>query len=96
MMVQQPSNGPYMGIPQGVGPFTPQMQMYSPNPAHTYPHVPPPQPHSGYPSPSRPAPMMMHQNSQSGQPPQHVMYMAPGQHQQPVYAGQQPGHSTLH
>ncbi|KAL2794201.1 hypothetical protein BJX66DRAFT_304256 [Aspergillus keveii] len=92
MMVQQPSNGPYMGIPQGVGPFTPQMQMYSPNPAHTYPHVPPPQPHSGYPSPSRPAPMMMHQNSQSGQPPQHVMYMAPGQHQQPVYAGQQPGH----
>ncbi|KAL2817862.1 PAB1 binding protein [Aspergillus granulosus] len=92
MMAQQPSNGPYMGIPQGVGPYTPQMQMYSPNPAHTYPHVPPPQPHSGYPSPSRPAPMMMHQNSQSGQPPQHVMYMAPGQHQQPVYAGQQPGH----
>ncbi|KAL2872145.1 putative PAB1 binding protein (Pbp1) [Aspergillus lucknowensis] len=92
MMVQQPSGGPYMGVPQGVGPFTPQMQMYSPNPAHTYPHVPPPQPHSGYPSPNRPAPMMVHQNSQSGQPPQHVMYMSPGQHQQPMYAGQQSGH----
>ncbi|KAL4809706.1 hypothetical protein BDV18DRAFT_83842 [Aspergillus unguis] len=90
MMVQQPSNGPYMGVPQA--PFTPQMQMYSPNPAHAYPHVPPPQPHGGYPSPSRGAPMMMHQNSQPGQPPQHVMYMSPGQHQQPMYAGQQPGH----
>ncbi|KAL4868113.1 hypothetical protein BDV12DRAFT_106125 [Aspergillus spectabilis] len=90
MMVQQPSGGPYMGVPQA--PFTPQMQMYSPNPAHAYPHVPPPQPQSGYPSPSRGAPMMMHQNSQSGQPPQHVMYMSPGQHQHPAYAGQQPGH----
>ncbi|KAL3480074.1 hypothetical protein BJX99DRAFT_46718 [Aspergillus californicus] len=84
MMVQQPSSGPYMGVPQA--PFTPQMQMYSPNPAHAYPNVPPPQPHSGYPSPSRGAPMMMHQNSQSGQPPQHVMYG------QPMYNGQQPGH----
>ncbi|KAL4781535.1 hypothetical protein BJX76DRAFT_13807 [Aspergillus varians] len=93
MMVQQPSGGPYMGVPQA--PFTPQMQMYSPNPTHAYPHVPPPQPHGGYPSPSRAAPMMMHQNSQPGQPPQHVMYMSPGQHQQPVYAGQQPGHSML-
>ncbi|KAL4877154.1 hypothetical protein BJY04DRAFT_230841 [Aspergillus karnatakaensis] len=90
MMVQQPSSGPYMGVPQA--PFTPQMQMYSPNPTHAYPHVPPPQPQSGYPSPSRGAPMMMHQNSQSGQPPQHVMYMSPGQHQHPGYAGQQPGH----
>ncbi|KAL4930109.1 putative PAB1 binding protein (Pbp1) [Aspergillus undulatus] len=90
MMAQQPSNGPYMGVPQA--PFTPQMQMYSPNPGHAYPHVPPPQPHGGYPSPSRGAPMMMHQNSQPGQPPQHVMYMSPGQHQQPMYAGQQPGH----
>ena len=93
IMVQQPSGGPYMGIPQA--PFTPQMQMYSPSPAHAYPHVPPPQPHGGYPSPSRGAPMMMHQNSQPGQAPQHVMYMPPGQHQQPVYAGQQPGHCKL-
>ncbi|KKK21078.1 hypothetical protein P175DRAFT_0473478 [Aspergillus ochraceoroseus IBT 24754] len=92
MMVQQPSSGPYMGVPQGMTPFTPQMQMYSPNPGHAYPHAPPPQPHNGYPSPSRGAPMMMHQNSQPGQPPQHVMYMSPGQHGQPMYAGQQPGH----
>ncbi|PYH98333.1 hypothetical protein BO71DRAFT_65829 [Aspergillus ellipticus CBS 707.79] len=93
MMVQQPSSGPYMGVPQGVAPYTPQMQMYSPNPSHAYPqHAPPPQPHSGYPSPSRGAPMMMHQNSQPGQPPQPVMFMSPGQHGQPVYPVQQPGH----
>jgi hypothetical protein len=94
MMVQQPSGGPYMGVPQA--PFQPQMPMYSPTPGHVYPNVPPPQPHGGYPSPSRGAPVMMHQNSQPGQPPQHVMYMSPGQHQQPVYPGQQPGHSMLH
>ncbi|KAH1503547.1 hypothetical protein KXX52_006007 [Aspergillus fumigatus] len=93
MMVQQPSSGPYMGGPQGMTPYAPQMQMYSPNPGHAYPqHAPPPQPHSGYPSPSRGAPMMMHQNSQPGQPPQPVMFMSPGQHGQPVYAAQQPGH----
>lgn len=80
MMVQQPSNGPYMGVPQGMSPYNPQMQMYSPSPGHTYPqHAPPPQPHSGYPSPSRVAPIMMHQNSQSGQPPQPMMFMPPGQ-----------------
>ncbi|RAK82363.1 putative PAB1 binding protein (Pbp1) [Aspergillus fijiensis CBS 313.89] len=93
MMIQQPSSGPYMGVPQGVAPYTPQMQMYSPNPGHAYPqHAPPPQPHSGYPSPSRGAPMMMHQNSQQGQPPQPVMFMSPGQHGQPVHHSQQPGH----
>jgi hypothetical protein len=93
MMVQQPSSGPYMGGPQGMTPYAPQMQMYSPNPGHAYPqHAPPPQPHSGYPSPSRGAPMMMHQNSQPGQPPQPVMFMSPGQHGQPMYAAQQPGH----
>lgn len=93
MMVQQPSGGPYMGMPQGMAPYTPQMQMYSPNPGHAYP-APPPQPHSGYPSPSRGAPMMMHQNSQQGQPPQPVMFMGPGQQGQSVYPPQQPGHST--
>ncbi|KAL2011709.1 hypothetical protein VTN00DRAFT_4427 [Thermoascus crustaceus] len=94
MMVQQPSGGPYMGMPQGMAPYTPQMQMYSPNPGHAYPQhaAPPPQPHSGYPSPSRGAPMMMHQGSQPGQPPQPVVFMTPGQHGQPVYAAQQPGH----
>ncbi|KAJ5546832.1 hypothetical protein N7494_004417 [Penicillium frequentans] len=90
MMVQQPSNGPYMGVPQGMSPYTPQMQMYSPSPGHAYPQHAPPQPHSGYPSPSRGAPMMMHQNSQSGQPPQQMMFMSPGQ---PGYGGQQPGHA---
>ncbi|KAJ5637659.1 SM domain found in ataxin-2 [Penicillium lividum] len=87
MMVQQPSNGPYMGVPQGMSPYNPQMQMYSPSPGHAYPQ---PQPHSGYPSPSRGAPMMMHQNSQSGQPPQPMMFMSPGQ---PGYGGPQPGHA---
>lgn len=90
MMVQQPSGGPYMGVPQAMPPYTPQMQMYSPSPAHAYPV--PPQPQSGYPSPSRGAPMMMHQNSQPGQPPQGVMFMPPAQH---GYAAQQPGHGTL-
>jgi hypothetical protein len=95
MMVQQPSSGPYMGVPQGMAPYTPQMQMYSPNPGHAYPQHAPPQPHSGFPSPSRGAPVMMHQSSQSGQPPQPVMFMSPGQHGQPAYAAQQPGHSML-
>ncbi|KAJ6150898.1 hypothetical protein N7470_007492 [Penicillium chermesinum] len=86
MMMPNTSNGPYMGVPQAMTPYTPQMQMYSPSPGHAYPHAPPPQPQSGYPSPSRGAPMMMHQNSQSGQPPQ-MMFMAPGQggYQQPAH-----------
>lgn len=84
MMAQQPSNGPYMGVPGGMSPYTPQMQMYSPSLGHTYPHVPP-QSHSGYPSPSRGAPVMMHQNSQSGQPSQNMM----------LVSGQS-GHSKLH
>ena len=92
MMVQQPSNGPYMGLPQGMSPYTSQMQMYSPSPGHAYPQNGPPQPHSGYPSPSR-APMMMHQNSQSGQPAQAMMFMSPGQPTQPGYGAQPPGHS---
>ncbi|KAK2760843.1 hypothetical protein FQN54_002082 [Arachnomyces sp. PD_36] len=93
MMVQNPSSGPYMGVPQGMAaPYNPQMQMYSPNPGHAYPqHTgPPPQPHSGYPSPSRGAPMMMHQGSQQGQPPQPVMFMNPPG--QAGYGQQQPNH----
>lgn len=74
MMTQQHSNGSYMAVPQGMTQYNAQMPMYSPSPGHVYPHAPA-QPHSGYPSPSRGAPMMMHQNSQSGQPP---MFM-PGQ-----------------
>ncbi|KAJ5684701.1 uncharacterized protein N7477_001046 [Penicillium maclennaniae] len=89
MMMPQASNGSYMGVPQGMSPYNPQVQMYSPSPAHAYPqHAPPHQPHSGYPSPSRGAPMMMHQNSQSGQPPQQMMFMSG----QPGYGAQQPGH----
>ncbi|CAI7654327.1 unnamed protein product [Penicillium manginii] len=94
-MMQQPSNGPYMGVPQGMSPYNPQMPMYSPSPGHAYPqHAPPPQSHSGYPSPSRGAPMMMHQNSQSGQPPQ-MMFMPSGQPGQAGYGAQQPGHSEF-
>ena len=75
MMTNQPSNGPYMGIP-----INPQMHMFSPTPAHAYPHHAGPQPgppSSGYPSP-RPAPMMSHQGSQQGHPPQPVVYLHPG------------------
>lgn len=75
MMTNQPSNGPYMGIP-----INPQMHMFSPTPAHAYPHHAGPQPgppSSGYPSP-RPAPMMSHQGSQQGHPPQPVIYLHPG------------------
>lgn len=69
MMTQQHSNGSYMAVPQGMTQYNGQMPMYSPSPGHVYPHAPAHQPHSGFPSPSRGAPMMMHQNSQSGQPP---------------------------
>jgi hypothetical protein len=84
IMAQQPSNGPYMAVPPTMPSYNGQMSMYSPSPAHAYPHAAP-QPHSGYPSPSRAAPMMMHQNSQSGQPP---IFMPA----QPGYP-QQSGHS---
>ncbi|KAI9819429.1 MAG: hypothetical protein M1832_003992 [Thelocarpon impressellum] len=97
MMAHGHSNGPFMGVPQGLGaPFNHQMPMYSPNQVHAYPHhggAPPPPPSGGYPSPGRGAPMMMHQGSQPGHPQQQmVMYgMSPGQHHQPIYAPQQPG-----
>ncbi|OAL37299.1 hypothetical protein AYO20_03475 [Fonsecaea nubica] len=61
MMVQQPSNGPYMAVPPH---FNHQMQMYSPNPNQVYP-----QQNGGYSSPGRMAPMMMQQGSQQGHPP---------------------------
>ncbi|KAI9850032.1 MAG: hypothetical protein M1838_006172 [Thelocarpon superellum] len=98
MMAHGHSNGPYMGVPQGLAsPFNHQMPMYSPNQVHAYPHhggAPPPPPgSSGYPSPGRAAPMMMHQGSQQGQPPQQMMMygMSPGPHPQPGYAPPQPG-----
>lgn len=73
MMQQQPSNGPFMGMPA-----QPQMQMYAQAPGYPqYPgHMPPSA--NGFPSPRPGAPMMSHQGSQQGhqQPP--VMYMQPG------------------
>ena len=75
VMTNQPSGGPYMGMT-----INPQMHMFSPTPAHAYPHHAGPQPgppSGGYPSP-RPAPMMSHQGSQQGHPPQPVIYLHPG------------------
>jgi hypothetical protein len=72
MMQQNPSNGPFMGMPG-----QPQMQMY---PQPGYPqhpgYIPPGA--NGFPSPRPGAPMMSHQGSQQGhqQPP--MMYMQPG------------------
>jgi hypothetical protein len=88
MMVQQQSSGPYL-VPQQ---YHPQMQMYSPNPAHVYPQHVTQQPQSGYPSPGRGAPMMMHQGSQQGHHPgQPLMYAVPGQPGQMGYP-QHSGH----
>ena len=89
MMVQQSSQNGYMAPSHGMAvPFNPQMSMYPPgqNPAYNGQSQPP----SGFPSPGRGAPMMMHQGSHQGQQP---MYMNPNQYPQPVYAPQQPPNS---
>lgn len=78
MMINQPSNGPFVGVPMNA-----QMQAYSPMPGHVYPHNAPMPPQSGpngFPSPRPGAPMMSHQGSQQGHPPQPIMYM-----QQPAH-----------
>jgi hypothetical protein len=75
MMAHQPSNGPYMSLPQQQ---YQHMPMYSPNPVQAYPQHAPSQPHSGYPSPSRAAPMMMHQGSQQGHHTGQHLYGMPG------------------
>jgi hypothetical protein len=99
MMAHNPSNGPYMGVPQGMAMFSgQQVPLYAPGGQGPYhsggPQAAPPGSH-GYPSPGRGAPMMMHQGSQQGhQPPQIVMYnVGPAQHQQQMYPSHQPGHS---
>ena len=74
MMTNQPSNGPFMGMPGN-----PQMPMYSPAPGQAYPQYPGQMPGApgahGYPNSPRPsAQPMSHQGSQQGQQPQ-VMYM---------------------
>jgi hypothetical protein len=90
MMVQQPSAGGYMVHPQQLAmPYNPQMAMYPG--AAPQPYGVPSGSNSGYPSPSRGAPMMMHQNSHQGQP----VYMTPTQYGQPVYAQQPPAHSKF-
>lgn len=80
MMTNQPSNGPYMGMPGN-----PPMPMYSPAPGQAYPQYPGHMPgapgaNGGYPNSPRPgAPMMSHQGSQQGhQQPPPMMYMQNG------------------
>lgn len=90
VMVQQSSQGGFVIPPHGMVPFNPQVPFYAPGQA--LPYGGQSQPPSGYPSPGRGAPMMMHQGSHQGQ--QH-MYMNPGQYGQPVYAQQQPPHSKF-
>jgi LsmAD domain len=83
MMAHQLSNGPYMGLPQQQ---YQHMPMYSPSPAQAYPQHAASQPHSGYPSPSRAAPMMMHQGSQQGHHAGQHVYGMPGQPAQMGYS----------
>jgi len=82
MIAHQPSNGPYMGLPQQQ---YQQMPMYSPNHGQAYPQHATPQPHSGYPSPSRAAPIMMHQGSQQGHHSGQHLYGMPAQPAQMGY-----------
>jgi hypothetical protein len=95
MMTNQPSNGPYMGMPGN-----PQMQMYSPAPVQAYPqypgHMPGAPANGGYPNSPRPgAPMMSHQGSQQGhqQPP--MMYMQAGVQGPQMFQAPPPGSSTF-
>ncbi|KAL8831794.1 MAG: hypothetical protein Q9170_005151 [Blastenia crenularia] len=87
MMVQQSSQGGYIGPPQSMPiPFNPQVTMYPPGQPAGY--TASSQPSTNYPSPSRGAPMMMHQGSHQGQHSQ--VFPGPGQYTQPVYVPQQP------
>lgn len=89
MMMQQSSAGGYVNMPQPMNmPFNPSMAMY-PGQAPP-PYGVPPQPPSGYPSPARGAPMMMHQTSHQGQ---HQPVFLPPQYGQPVYAQHAPPNS---
>ena len=92
MVVQQPSGSNFMGMPQPMAvPLNPQIGIYpgTAPPAYNGPSQPP----SGYPSPGRGAPMMMHQGSHQGQHP--PMYMTASQYGQPIYAQQAPNHSKF-
>ena len=93
MMTNQPSNGPFMGMPAN-----PQMPMYSAAPGHGYPQYPGQMPGvpsaNGFPSP-RPggAPLMSHQGSQQGHQQQPLMYMQHSGQGPPMFAGMPPGSS---
>ena len=88
MMVQQPSSGGYMPQPVPV-PYG-QIPMYA-GPAPPAMYTAPPQPPSGYPSPGRHAPMMVHQGSHQGH--SQGIYLPTGQFAQPMYQTQPPNHS---
>lgn len=95
MMTNQPSNGPYMGMPGNT-----QMPMYGGAPPHGYPQYPGQMPTgpgpNGFGSP-RPggAPLMSHQGSQQGHQQPHMMYMQPGGQGPPMFAQAPPGASKL-
>ena len=88
MMVHNSSQGGYMAPHAMPGP---QMPMFAPGQTPSYPGQS--QPPSGYPSPGRGAPMMMHQGSYQGHNP--PMFMNAPPYPTPVYAQQQPPHSKL-
>lgn len=94
LMVQQSSQGAFIAPSHGMSiPFNPQIPVYPPGQPSAY--VGQSQPPSGYPSPGRGAPMMMHQGSHQGshqghQPP---IYANSVQYGPPVYAQQPPPHS---
>jgi hypothetical protein len=95
MMTNQPSNGPFMGMPAN-----PQMPMYTAAPGHGYPQYPgqmPGVPTNGFPSP-RPggAPLMSHQGSQQGHQQQPLMYMQHGGQGPPMFTQMPPGSSRSH
>ncbi|KAL5377198.1 hypothetical protein PMIN02_011593 [Paraphaeosphaeria minitans] len=94
MMTNQPSNGPYMGIPTN-----PQMQMYPgapPTGFNQYSGQMPTGPGAnGYPnSPRVGAPMMAHQGSQQGHNGQQMMYMQHGAQGPPMFTQVPPGSMT--
>lgn len=93
MMTNQPSNGPYMGMPTN-----PQMQIYPGAPGAGFTQYPGQMPQgpgaNGYPnSPRVGAPMMAHQGSQQGHQQQQMMYMQHGAQGPPMFAQVPPGSS---
>jgi hypothetical protein len=93
MMTNQPSNGPYMGMPTN-----PQMQMYPGAPPAGFSQYPGQMPTgpgaNGYPnSPRVGAPMMAHQGSQQGHNGQQMMYMQHGAQGPPMFTQVPPGSS---